>query len=208
MTAADDLIWLWVDSCGAVGVLAVCRGARVLVEERFVGRTFSEKWMGSLRGMLAGQGVSVGELGFVGVMLGPGSFTGVRVGLAAAKGMCVAVGMGMVGLSRLAVLEASEDGMTAVIDGGREGMYVRRDGVEWMMAAADVETLTGVDVVTQDVRVREALAGCRVQVVEHVLEVSAGMAWGAWRRGEMVDLATVDANYVRGEKDLYRRGKR
>jgi tRNA threonylcarbamoyladenosine biosynthesis protein TsaB len=54
--------------------------------------------------MLAQAGVAAADLQAVAVALGPGSFTGVRVALAAAKGLSLANGLGLLGVPTLDVV--------------------------------------------------------------------------------------------------------
>lgn len=51
--------------------------------------------------MLDRAGVTARQLAAIGIAIGPGSFTGLRVGLAAAKGLVLAQGLKLVGISTL-----------------------------------------------------------------------------------------------------------
>lgn len=181
--------------------MAVGVGERVIATERVAGRAFSAVWPEVLRRLLDEAGWSVSQLQIVGVVHGPGSFTGVRVGLAAAKGLCEAVGAKLVAMSRLKMLGDEEK--LAVIDAGRDEYYVRDGGVERLlthegMIAAAQERY----VVTSDERVAAL-------VPAEVMELSAGsavpMLVARWRSGVFDDVAATDANYVRGEQDIYAR---
>jgi tRNA threonylcarbamoyladenosine biosynthesis protein TsaB len=61
----------------------------------------TEELMPTVAQMLDRAGVSARQLTAVGVAIGPGSFTGLRVGLAAAKGLALAHGVKLVGISAL-----------------------------------------------------------------------------------------------------------
>ena len=196
-----DFRWVLIDSCGATATMAVGVGERVIATERVAGRAFSAVWPEVLRRLLDEAGWSVSQLQIVGVVHGPGSFTGVRVGLAAAKGLCEAVGAKLVAMSRLKMLGDEEK--LAVIDAGRDEYYVRDGGVERLlthegMIAAAQERY----VVTSDERVAAL-------VPAEVMELSAGsavpMLVARWRSGVFDDVAATDANYVRGEQDIYAR---
>jgi len=196
-----DFRWLLIDSCGAIATLAVGVGERAIATEAVAGRAFSAEWPGVLRRLLAEAGWSVKELQVVGVVHGPGSFTGVRVGLAAAKGLCEAVGAKLIAMSRLEVL-GGED-MLAVIDAGRDEFYVRDGGVERLLTREEmIAAAQEREVVTVDARVADLVSA---EVMELSAVSAMPMLLARWRRGLFDDVAAIDANYVRGEGDIYAR---
>ena len=85
-------------------------------------------------------GCNFGEIDVVAVTVGPGSFTGLRTGLAAARGIAVARGLPVVGVTtletvalaarRLAPGCANELPVTVVLDTRRADLYVQRFGVD------------------------------------------------------------------------------
>jgi tRNA threonylcarbamoyladenosine biosynthesis protein TsaB len=200
-----DFRWLLIDSCGATATLAVGRGEAVLATTELPGRAFSADWPAALRRLFSEAVWTAEQLQVVGVVHGPGSFTGVRVGLAAAKGLCEAVDAKLIAISRLEVLASlGDDDALAVLDAGREEFYggdaeteklLTRD--ELMAAAQERE------VVTVDARVLTALA--KAMPVELNATSALPIMLDRWRRGAFDDVATVDANYVRGERDIYAR---
>jgi tRNA threonylcarbamoyladenosine biosynthesis protein TsaB len=197
----EDFRWLLIDSCGATATLAVGCGEDVLATAEVAGRAFSAEWPAVLRGLLAEVGWGVEELECVGVVHGPGSFTGVRVGLAAAKGLCEAVGVKLIAVSRLEVLASLADaGTLAVLDAGRDEFYVRDGDGELLLTreelmAAMQERL----VVTVDARI------ANVRVVELGAVAALPILLARWQGGMFDDVAEIDANYVRGERDIYAR---
>jgi tRNA threonylcarbamoyladenosine biosynthesis protein TsaB len=199
---------LVIDTCGAEGSVALGDGGMVVAQETMAARGASAELVMVMARLMEEQGWTVGELDGVGVVSGPGSFTGVRVGLSAAKGLCEAAGLRLAAVSRLAVL-AEVGGLTdgfAVLDAGRGEFCV---GV--VEAGAMVrEVLWGME------ELRERTIGGRVVIAEErlvekigeaeVVAVFAGDALGLVERrleGGGDDVGLVDANYGRGELEIY-----
>ena len=199
----DEVVGTWgtrsllINTSGSEGVVAVAEGGRVLAVETLPGRGTSESLVPAVRRLMGEWRVS--ELAAVGVVVGPGSFTGTRVGLSAAKGLCEAGGVGMMAMSRLALV-AGKDGL-ALLDAGRGEYYcgVYRDGVrvseELVAGAAAAEFVAAGVAVTCEARVAEAL-GVRL-VREPGAEEMLAMVERRVRTGEWSDVATTDANYLR-----------
>jgi tRNA threonylcarbamoyladenosine biosynthesis protein TsaB len=200
-----DFRWLLIDSCGATATLAAGRGELVLATETVAGRAFSAEWPGALRRLLAIAGWKIDGVQVVGVVHGPGSFTGVRVGLAAAKGLCEAVGARLIAVSRLEVLAAHgvADGL-AVLDAAREEFYARDAGTEILASRAELLAAShNRTVVTADERVVEVCADA--MVVELEATSALPIMLKRWSEGRFDDVAAIDANYVRSERDIYAR---
>ena len=190
---------LLINTCGTVGVVAVAEDTRVVGVMELPGRTASESLVAAVRGLMTGMGWAVKELTAVGVVVGPGSFTGMRAGLSAAKGLCEAGGVGMVAMSRLALV-AGEDGV-ALLDAGRGEYYcgVYRGGVrvseELVTGAAAAELVKRGLASTCEERVAAAL-GVRL-VPEPGAEEMLAMVMQRVRAEEWSDVAATDANYLR-----------
>jgi tRNA threonylcarbamoyladenosine biosynthesis protein TsaB len=202
---------LMINTAGGEGSVALAdtESAKVVVAtEVLPGRSSSERLVPAVRRLLEERGWRLGELAAVVVVHGPGSFTGVRVGLSAAKGLSEAARVGLIAVSRLAVLAACVDGaggpVHAVLDAGRGefyyGEYVgRRRQREQLMREEDVVAAgAGGTVVVCEAKVAEALAGLAPRMVEEPLAGDAlPFALERISAGEFDDVATVDANYLR-----------
>jgi tRNA threonylcarbamoyladenosine biosynthesis protein TsaB len=180
----------------------------VVATEVLPGRSSSERLVPAVRRLMEGRGWKLRELAAVLVVDGPGSFTGVRVGLSAAKGLCEAVGVPLIAVSRLGLLAACVDGegrpVHAVLDAGRRefyyGEYVGRSCVREVLMKEPEVLAAAVDgvVVVCEAKVAEALAGLRPHVMSEPLAGDAlPFAIERIRAGDFEDVAMLDANYLR-----------
>jgi tRNA threonylcarbamoyladenosine biosynthesis protein TsaB len=132
---------LLIDTCGATGTVALAENSEILASATLPGRTASERLVPTIRSLAARANIALPSLCAIAIVHGPGSFTGVRVGLAAAKGLCHALNLPLVAISRLAVLahlgvphssQSHRDGwgqsdewgqIHALLDAGRREFY-------------------------------------------------------------------------------------
>jgi len=196
---------LVIDTCGDVGSVALGEGEAIVATEVLPAREASSALLPAVGRLLEAQGWVLSELDGVGVVSGPGSFTGVRVGLAAAKGLCEALGLALVGVSRLEVLaEAGElrDGF-AVLDAGRGELFLRVAERELLCGLKELREMVGDSrVVIAEEKLVEVLADLRPEVVLLRAEQALPAVLRALKAGP-VDAALIDANYVRGEREIY-----
>lgn len=119
---------LAVDTCGKSCSVAVADG-NGLAAEVFTRRrqTHSRHLMPMVEMALEISGIGPGEIDAYAVTRGPGSFTGLRIGMSAVKGMAMAAGKPVVGVSSLEALAmpAAIPGalVCAVLDAGKGEVY-------------------------------------------------------------------------------------
>ena len=198
---------LLINTCGAEGVLGLSEAGSVVTEEWLPGRSASEGLVPAIRKLLGAAGWTVGQLAGVGVVTGPGSFTGVRVGLSVAKGLCEAGGVGMMAMSRLALVADGAQGSVrvALLDAGRGEYYggvyeAGREPVESLRTEAEARgwiDTPGTAAVTCEPRVVEAL-GERVRLArEPGAKEMMRVVERRIEAREWSDVALTDAHYLR-----------
>lgn len=118
----------------SVAVFDTAHGDIAVSESQPMVRGHAEALMPLIAGVMDTTGLSFANIDRVAVTIGPGSFTGLRVGLAAARGIGLAAGKPVVGLTTLAAFAAphiAQDGtssVTAVIDARHSQVYLQRFG--------------------------------------------------------------------------------
>src|SRR5512134_2331782 len=100
------------DACAAA-VLDTSAGGAIARESQPMKRGHAEALMPLIARVMKASGIGFAELDRVAVTTGPGSFTGLRVGLSAARGIALAAGKPVVGVTTLTAFAApvvSENG--------------------------------------------------------------------------------------------------
>src|SRR5882757_2848873 len=116
------------DACAAA-VLDTSAGGVIALESQAMKRGHAEALMPLIARVMKESGVAFAALDRIAVTTGPGSFTGLRVGLSAARGIALAAGKPVVGLTTLTayaapfVGEKSEHPIISAIDARHDHVY-------------------------------------------------------------------------------------
>jgi tRNA threonylcarbamoyladenosine biosynthesis protein TsaB len=203
---------LLIDTCGTTGTVALAEAAEILASATLPGRTASERLVPAIRDLAARANLALPSLQAIAVVHGPGSFTGVRVGLSAAKGLCHALEVPLVAISRLAVLAhlaqlPAGARVHALLDAGRGEFYAGT----YQDAACLRESLLTHDqflallslepepiVVACESAVAESLASLSPRLLSEPTAADAlPLALRRIHQQLFDDPATLDANYLR-----------
>ena len=123
-----DRLFLGIDTSTPRGGIALAGNGVVRAEVSFDGFVSpSRRLLPSIHFALETAGLALGDLAGFAITVGPGSFTGIRVGLATARGLALATGLPVAGVSTLAALAAAAgragDTVAAWLDAGRGEVY-------------------------------------------------------------------------------------
>src|SRR5438445_12615277 len=144
------------DACAAA-VLDTSAGGVIAQESQAMKRGHAEALMPLIARVIKASGVAFAALDRIAVTTGPGSFTGLRVGLSAARGIALAAGKPVVGVTTLTayaapvVSEHGEHPVVAAID-------ARHDHVYFQVVGGDGTSLIATQVLAEAV----ALAAWRL----------------------------------------------
>lgn len=161
------------DACAA-GVLDTRSSRLIAHESLLMKRGHAEALMPLIARVMAGSGVSFADLDRVAVTTGPGSFTGLRVGLAAARGIGLAAGKPVVGVTTLTAFAApvvSRDAGHPVIS----AIDARHDHVYYQVVSSDGGPLVKPRVAP----IEEALEAAQFGA-PHIVGNAAGILAARW----------------------------
>ena len=161
------------DACAA-GVLDTRSSRLVAHESLLMKRGHAEALMPLIARVMASSGIGFAELDRVAVTTGPGSFTGLRVGLAAARGIGLAAGRPVVGITTLTAYAApvvSRDAGHPVIS----AIDARHDHVYYQVVSSDGGSLVRPRVAPIDEALEAAQFGA-----PHIVGNAAGILAARW----------------------------
>ncbi|MFN3705160.1 MAG: tRNA (adenosine(37)-N6)-threonylcarbamoyltransferase complex dimerization subunit type 1 TsaB [Thermoflexales bacterium] len=168
--------------------------------------------------LLRASHVSTAELAAIAVAIGPGSFTGVRCGLAIAKGMALAQGLPLIGVTAFDVLAHAQPchhlPMLVVLEAGRSRAAIcRYDWIEDVPHVADTwrivlweELVAELEAATPTWVCGEVAPHVWARLPAHIRAAPpawnlrragflADLAFNRWSRGEVDDVMTLTAIY-------------
>jgi tRNA threonylcarbamoyladenosine biosynthesis protein TsaB len=124
------MIVLAFDSATSVVTAALARDGELLGER--VSRPVSV--LEDAEALLSDAALAPADLDGVAVGIGPGSFTGIRMAIATARGLSLALGIPVAGVSTLRALAAGAPGAVPVIDAKRREIFTEVDGEPAVLA--------------------------------------------------------------------------
>lgn len=214
---------LSIDTSTEIASIALSDKGKVSAEFTWhVGLNHTVQLMAAVTRVIGTSDTSLSRMNSIFVTLGPGSFAGVRVGLAAAKGLCLSLGVPLVGVSTLEAdaypFACTGLPICAIHDAGRgevAAAHFRQSSGEW--ATLRKESLTTVMQVGAETAERTVFCGELTEQIAAHLHHALGdravipgasarmrragflaeLAWTRLQRGQVDDIATVQPIYVR-----------
>ncbi len=121
-------VLLSVDSSTSAGSVAICRGETLLGEISLnVKKTHTDLILQNIDRLLADLDLHLNEVDAFAAVIGPGAFTGLRVGVSTIKGLAMATGRPLLGVSSLRALAMqvpfSDRPVCALLDARKKEVY-------------------------------------------------------------------------------------
>ena len=120
-----------IDTSSPLGSVALFEGAELVFEDaRRVSNAHGESLLPMVDALFARAGWKPRDVKRWGVGIGPGSFTGVRIGVATAKGVVIATGAELVGVTSLdavafGIMARDGEAVASVLEGGKGEVFVQ-----------------------------------------------------------------------------------
>ena len=193
---------LALDTATPVATVALVRGDEV-VGERL---SRASRVLADADELLRLAGFSPRELAAIVIGTGPGSFTGLRIGLAAVRGLALALGLPVAGVSTLEALASGAPGALPVVDAQRREVFTLIDGEPRALRPADLALEPGTTCVGDGaVRFREVLEAAGVEIPPDRSDVHLPLARHHARLArEYGPAAAVEPVYVRAPDAIAR----
>jgi tRNA threonylcarbamoyladenosine biosynthesis protein TsaB len=206
-------------SCGVAIIADGCMQTELILSH---GGTHTKRVLAAIDAVLHLDGDSLAQIDAFAVTRGPGSFTGLRIGISTVKGLALATGKPVIGISSLDVLAHQAGGDAAwicpMIDARRNEIYwsiFRRDG-DGLVALSE-EQVGPVDKLARQIekpcvfvgnavpQYAAQLAGLVKPAVQWSLEadnairpaVLARLAWRRFQQGDVDDAGGFAPVYLR-----------
>lgn len=225
---------LTIDTATSAGSVALSRGEDLLGEVFLhVKGTHTDRLLVTVRQLLDDANVAIEAVEAFAVVLGPGAFTGLRVGVTTVKGLALATGRPVIGVSSLQTLAMQAPfaryPLCALLDARKKevyaGLFDTGSGLPIPMGEEAVlppeallERLSGPVLFVGDGAVAyRTLIVRRLGDQAHFLpwphhlpraSQAAGLALNAWRQGETIALAQLTPRYIRPSEAEILRARR
>lgn len=213
---------LALDTSTAVASIALYDGSVSAEITWHSGRNHSVELMVQTANLMRLRHVQPAQLTAVAVATGPGSYTGLRVGLAAAKGLCLALKLPMIGVCTLDILaephKEARVPVRPVLDAGRHryatalyrirgGEFQRVSDIEGMRMPEIAASLREETLLCGDLAELTDSGGASGRFVRVASPASsfrragylAEIAWRLFQAGEVQDPKQVEALYLSKE---------
>jgi len=207
--------------CGSIALVA--EGLCLAENSLTTSTTHSQRLLASIHHLMAEGGVSWERLDAIAISTGPGSFTGLRIGLATAKGLAMATGKPLIGVSSLDTLACqlpwTAQTICPVIDARKHEVYTafyrcdhsgypKRESAYVAIAPESLALMIRDDVIfvgdgsTLYQEVFTEVLGKRAHFACPELFFVRAAALGhcamnRWRQGQFLDPANATPDYIR-----------